>query len=268
MTMADPEKKGGGRRKQPSDVALAGSRVLDRGTFVPLYFQLAEVLKQLLETGAWQPGARFPSESEIAKQFDVSRTVIRPALDLLVGDGSIVRIKGSGTFVAPPKRDVPVTGLVRALLDWPDDLTIKILTAHKSSPNRTVSRFLGVERQRASVSHVTAVIHADERPVCLIDSYTVATLVPWLLPTVQALQTGVEPPARGHLDLTRATVSIEGAFFGQWGASQVGVSAGDPTLMGRLIQFGKAKGAKHEQKIEFARLIYRSDSTQLTIESG
>src|SRR5215510_8499282 len=106
--MVNPDKSGGGGRRRTSDVPLTGNAELNRRSFVPLYFQLAEALKKMLETGAWQQRARFPSEREIAEEFGVSRTVIRPALDLLVGDGAIVRTRGSGTFVAPPKREIPV----------------------------------------------------------------------------------------------------------------------------------------------------------------
>jgi GntR family transcriptional regulator len=264
--MVKPDTPVGSRPKRTSDIALTGSRPLDRKSFVPLYFQLAEVLKEKLEMGVWHPGERFPSERQIAEEFAVSRTVIRPALNLLVGDGSIIRIKGSGTYVTPPKRRAPVTGLVRALIDHPDKLSLNVLIAQERSPDCTVARFLDLERDPVPVTHVTAVVHIDERPICLVDSYASATLVPWLLPVAHALRSGTKCPQPGPLELTRAKVSIEGAFFGQWGASQVGVSAGDPTLMGRLVQFGRGEGAKEERPVEFARLIYRSDRTQLAIE--
>ncbi len=256
-------KDGGGR----GSGAAAGTRSLDRNSFVPLYFQLAEVLKEKLEAGAWQSGSRFPSEREIAEQFEVSRTVIRPALDLLVGDGAIVRIKGSGTFVTPPKREVPVVGLTQALIDRSEDLTLTVLAAGERAPDPTVAELLGIADRRTAVAHVTAVLHAEGRPVCLVDSHSTTADLPWLLPYASALEAGEAPPAPGKgLTLTRAEVSIEGAFFGAWEASQVGVSAGDPTLMGKLVQFAKPKGAKRERPVEFARLVYRSDSAQLAVE--
>jgi hypothetical protein len=36
--------------------------------------------------------------------------------------------------------------------------------------------------------------------------------------------------------------------------------------MGRLVQFGRAKGSTRERPLEFARVIYRADSTQLAFE--
>ena len=113
---------------------------------------------------------------------------------------------------------------------------------------------------------MTAVVDVGEPSVCLVDSYTTVAHVPWLLPTAQALETGAKPPAPNGLDLTRATVSVEHTFFGEWGSSQVGATAGEPALMGRFVQFGRTEGSERERPLEFARLIYRADSAQLAFE--
>jgi hypothetical protein len=80
-------------------VSPAASRLLDRSSDVPLYFQLAAALKAMLERDAREGGVHFPSEREIEEEFKVSSAVIRPALELLVADGAIVRVKGSRAFV-------------------------------------------------------------------------------------------------------------------------------------------------------------------------
>lgn len=239
---------------------------LDRESEVPLYFQLAAALKVMLEVGTWEPGARFASERELEEKFKVSRAVVRPALELLVGDGAIYRVKGSGAFIAPPRRDVRVVGLVRLSLERDDDLAITVLSARERRPDSTVSHFLGIEDMQTPITHVTAVVNIDQPSVFLIDSYSTVTHVPWLLSIVRALETGEKPPEPGALDLTRATVSVEHTFFGEWGSSQVGAAAGDPALMGRFVQFGRTTGSERERPLEFARLIYRADSAQLTFE--
>jgi GntR family transcriptional regulator len=78
-------------------------RRIDKGSRVPYYYQLGEILKEEIELGRWAPGELVPSEAGIAELFAVSRTVIRKALDMLEADGAVVRIKGKGTVVAEPK---------------------------------------------------------------------------------------------------------------------------------------------------------------------
>jgi DNA-binding GntR family transcriptional regulator len=266
--MAKPTEPVRGRPKQSSEIPLAGSRRLDRSSSVPLYFQLASALKALLEVGVWEAGARFASEREIEEEFAVSRAVIRPALELLVGDGAIIRVKGSGAFVAPPRREVKVTGLVRLALECNDPEAIAVLSARKRRPDRTVLHFLEIEDRRTAIAHVTAIVNPGQPSVCLVDSYSSMAHVPWVLPVAEALFAGKPPAKSGGLDLTRDTVAIEHTFFGEWEASRVGATAGDPALMGRFVQFGQGQGSRRERPLEFARLIYRADSAQLAFWSA
>jgi len=261
--MAKPNQSSPGRPKRSSDIPLSGSRRLDRNSDVPLYFQLAAALKVMLEIGAWESGARFASEREIEEEFGVSRAVIRPALDLLVGDGAIFRIKGSGAFVAPPRREIVVAGLVRLWLEDRGDRQVAVQAAREILPDPTVSQFLALENKSNPIAHVTAVVDVDEPSVCLVDSYSTIAHVPWFLPTAEALKAGEKPPPPGELELTRATVSIEHTFFGEWGSSRVGATAGEPALMGRFVQFGRSNESEQEHPLEFARLVYRADSAQL-----
>jgi len=78
-------------------------KAIDRTSAVPYYYQLQEILKQEIENGRWQPGDTLPSEAELAEGLQISRTVIRQALDVLEGDGQVYRIKGKGTVLARPK---------------------------------------------------------------------------------------------------------------------------------------------------------------------
>jgi len=266
--MAKPTQPVRGRPKRSSAVPLTDINELDRGSDVPLYFQLAAALKVMLEVDNWEAGARFASERELEEKFNVSRAVIRPALELLVGDGAIVRVKGSGAFVAPPRREIQVAGLVGLWSEQQNGRTVTVLSARKRQPDRTVSHFLEIDDRRTPVAHVHAVVDAGQPSVVLVDSFSSVTLVPWLLPTAQALEGGEKPPRPSGLDLTRATVSVEHTFFGEWGSSQVGAAAGDPALMGRFVQFGRSKGSKLECPVEFARLIYRADGAQLAFELG
>jgi GntR family transcriptional regulator len=255
-----------GRPRRSSAISLDDVGELDRESDVPLYFQLATALKALLEVETWEAGSRFASERELEEHFKVSRAVIRPALELLVGDGAIYRIKGSGAFIAPPRREVRVAGLVKLSLESHDDLAITVLAARERRPNSTVSHFLELEDMQTPITHVTAVVDFGRPSVFLLDSFSNAAHVPWLLSVAQAFQTGAKPPRPNGLDLTRATVSIEHTFFGEWSSSQVGASAGDPVLMGRFVQFGAPEGSQSERPLEFARLVYRADSAQLAFE--
>ena len=254
-----------GRPRHASEISLADVRRLHRDPNVPMYFQLAAALLKKLDTGAWRPGTRFPSEREIADAFGVSRAVIRPALDLLVGDGAIEQIAATGAFVAPPRRQVPIFGLTRALSSYPADLDLTILSARKQPADAAIQHFLEMKGPEP-VAHITAVLSLAGETICLIDSRTSLRLVPGVLEAAEDLQVGKRSTALQGVRFDRSPLIIEHTFFGRWGGPTVGVAAGDPALMGRLVQHGRVSKQKRTRPIEFARLIYRGDRIQLTLD--
>jgi len=66
-----------------------------------LHAQVVEELTRRIVQGWWAPGSTLPTESELAEQFEVSRTVIREAIRLLGSKGLIMVKHGSGVYVQP-----------------------------------------------------------------------------------------------------------------------------------------------------------------------
>ena len=76
----------------------------ERGrTMQARYMQIAEHIRGQIAQGQYPLGGRIPTENELAEALGVSRPTVRQALDLLAREGRLVRVKGSGTFVAQPK---------------------------------------------------------------------------------------------------------------------------------------------------------------------
>jgi GntR family transcriptional regulator, transcriptional repressor for pyruvate dehydrogenase complex len=61
--------------------------------------QLEGTLTERIRQGLYPPGARLPSESEIAVECGVSRTVVREAISRLQAAGLATKRHGIGTFV-------------------------------------------------------------------------------------------------------------------------------------------------------------------------
>jgi GntR family transcriptional regulator len=79
--------------------------MLNPGSPLPLYQQLAELLSREIASGGLAPGGRLPSEPELARRHRIGRPTVRQATELLVQRGLVERRRGSGTFVrATPKR--------------------------------------------------------------------------------------------------------------------------------------------------------------------
>lgn len=81
---------------------------LDRTSPVPLYFQVAGRLEQLIESGQLPVGGRLENEVELADRLGVSRPTMRRAIQYLVERGVLVRKRGIGTQIVHPKVRRPV----------------------------------------------------------------------------------------------------------------------------------------------------------------
>ncbi len=67
---------------------------------LPLYYQIREILREELTSQQMPLGTPFPTEIQLMKRFDVSRTTIRKAVDDLVDEGLVHRVRGQGTFIS------------------------------------------------------------------------------------------------------------------------------------------------------------------------
>ncbi|MBQ7922775.1 MAG: substrate-binding domain-containing protein [Clostridia bacterium] len=72
--------------------------MLDRNSYVPLYCQLAEEIRQQILSGEIRPGDKLPSESEMMQIYDIGRPTVRQALSQLVNKGYLAKEHGRGTF--------------------------------------------------------------------------------------------------------------------------------------------------------------------------
>lgn len=68
-----------------------------------LHAFIKEELLERIKSGQYKKGDQIPTESELCKEFSVSRTTVRTALTQLTLEGNLVRKQGKGTYVAGPK---------------------------------------------------------------------------------------------------------------------------------------------------------------------
>ena len=73
---------------------------------VPLYIQVAAVMRQRIERQQWQPGQKISTLVELEREFEVARVTVRQAVDILRQEGLLHCHQGRGTFVTekPPSR--------------------------------------------------------------------------------------------------------------------------------------------------------------------
>src|SRR6201987_1037067 len=86
---------------QPSKGEFFMPQVRKNG--LPAYKRIQGTIVKRLELGQLKPGDVVDSERELARIHGVSLMTARHALAGLEREGMVVRRRGAGTFVAPPK---------------------------------------------------------------------------------------------------------------------------------------------------------------------
>lgn len=73
---------------------------LSRDNAASLQQQIADVLRQEINGGAYEPTGKLPSEAALGARFAVSRVTVRLALARLADAGVVERKQGKGTYAA------------------------------------------------------------------------------------------------------------------------------------------------------------------------
>lgn len=140
---------------------------------VPMYQQLARLLRERIERGELRVGDRLPSEAQLGKNFGISRITIRQALAELERDGLVTRVSGKGTFV---QQRVPRVERLTALTGFGENMAAlglkpgyRTLRAERERVSPEMADRL--QTTTSSVFVVERVLLADGQPVGKHKSY-------------------------------------------------------------------------------------------------
>lgn len=71
--------------------------------FIPAYYKIAEDLRARIFSGDFKLGDMLPSETEVCKEYNVSRMTARQGIRILTEEGLAESQRGKGSFVTSPK---------------------------------------------------------------------------------------------------------------------------------------------------------------------
>ena len=239
--------------------------LIDRTSPLPYYAQLEDLLRQKIEQGLWRTGDQIPSEPELCKQFQVSRTVVRQALKDLAYAGLLVREKGRGTFVAEPKID---EGLVQELTGFYQDMQKRgfdtesqVLKQALAPASPKVAGFLQIE-PGAMVIEIRRLRFVQSEPHVLVTTYLPYAACPQLLEADlrrQSLYNFIEQHCGLVIDRGRRTIEAVAANSEE--AALLQVAEGSP-----LILINNLSCLADGKPIEYYHAVHRGDRTRFEVE--
>ncbi|MBL6277661.1 GntR family transcriptional regulator [Micromonospora fiedleri] len=72
---------------------------IDPRLHTPVYVQLADLLRQRIESGELRPGSLIPSEARLTQEYGIGREAVRMAVALLRSEGLVRTQRGHGSYV-------------------------------------------------------------------------------------------------------------------------------------------------------------------------
>ncbi|MEG1633496.1 MAG: GntR family transcriptional regulator [Oscillospiraceae bacterium] len=150
---------------------------------IPLYSQLVSIIKRNISAGIMPSGALLPSEAELCRTFDVSRSTVRQAIGALESEGLVIRKQGRGTFVAEPKMRrrtenvYSFTSEISALGMKPSST---ILEFEIIAPSPDIVTMLELTGNTTQVYRFTRIRNVDAQPLIIETSFYPTYIYPKL----------------------------------------------------------------------------------------
>lgn len=232
---------------------------------VPLYYQLAEAIRERVRQGSLPPGERLPPERELAERVGISRMTARQALAELVRDGALDVRHGVGTFVAAPKLTydaLHLLGFTEETLRLGGTITTRVIEQSTGIPPAAIAARLEIDPRQPAVCIVRLrAVHGE--PLLLETSWVPEALCPGLAAEDLAHHSLYEriEGCYGHR-LAEARQTIEATTATAADATVLGVPAGTPVLVVEGVAL-----TDRGQPIEAFTAIYRADRVRLGLAS-
>lgn len=232
---------------------------------VPLYYQLAELIRERIASGEFQPGDRLASARLISEEAGISRMTVRQALDYLERQGHIVVRRGAGTFVATPKltyHAVNLLGFTQEMIEQGRQPSSRVLEQAAVTPPPQIAARLGIR---------------PDRPVVKIARLRLSQGVPVLLETVylpHEICPGLEHQDLSEISLygllqeryrlrpRRSSQTLEATIANEHESGLFDVSVGTPMILVEGVTHGAG-----DLPIEYFKAVFRGDRFQFELES-
>lgn len=228
---------------------------------IPLYYQLENVLREKITSGAYSGGDRLPTEIELIEEYNVSRITVRQALQALSDDGLIDRKQGRGTYVAERKSKkrkfsgtIHLTGSLDELIAMGMETPVKVLEMNRVEADAHEAELLQI-KVGTPIYRLKRLRMNENKPFGLIINYLPEEIGSRL--TVAELSSGallhtIESKLKYHLETAHQEIKAE--LSDPYVANLLDVRVGTALLsIERTVYTDKGV------PVEYVHTLYRSD---------
>ncbi|WP_050183529.1 GntR family transcriptional regulator [Domibacillus robiginosus] len=140
------------------------------------YQQIAAEIETYIEENALVQGDKLPVLEALMTHFNVSKSTVTKALELLEKKGAVFQVRGSGIFVRRQKRKGYMDLLSH---QGSENITSKVIELEVKKPTKEAAHHVNVEPDE-DVYYVKRVRYRNGQALCLEESYFNKSIVTYL----------------------------------------------------------------------------------------
>jgi GntR family mannosyl-D-glycerate transport/metabolism transcriptional repressor len=158
--------------------------MIDKQADRSIYLQIADIIKNDIQSGRLKPHDPVMSENKISQKYEVTRLTARRSIDSLVNEGLLYRIRGKGTFVSEPEVKLEASpfslrGFTESTLGMDRNPKNTVITFKIIEANKFIAEKLNISAG-SKIFFVERLRMIDEDPLIFEVSYFPETLFPGL----------------------------------------------------------------------------------------
>lgn len=239
------------------------NHILDKSVPIPLYYQLKTIISTEIDAGNYLPNTPIPTEEELGREFNVSRTTVRQAITELVQEGRLYRIKSKGTFVAEKKLEQDFSNRIQSfderILQMGQTPSTQVLDFRKGAAPADIAAALNIP-EKSPIIFLQRLRCANGEPVLLEKLYFASPACDFLLKHNMAqdsLTTVMKEQGPAfqfhHLKRYAEAIKTPKAI-----SSLMGIKTGEPMLYCDSVGYNEAG-----QPVSYGREFYHGNHVKL-----
>lgn len=237
--------------------------MINKDSPIPIYYQLEEYIRSVIEDGTLMPGDTVPSERELSEKYNISRMTIRQAITNLVNEGLLIRIKGKGTFVAETKIEQSLSKLT----GFSEDMRLRGMVPSNEIKEFKVIPATSKESKELQINtgdqiyYISRLRLADGQPMAHEVLYLPFNKLPNL--TKEKVRTSFYEYIENEvgLKIARARQTIEPSLSYEMESKLLGIEVKSPVLL--MIRNSYLSDGT---PLEYVRSVYRGDRYKFVTE--
>ena len=210
-------------------------------------------------------GELIPTETELCSIFSISRPTVRQAINELVTEGFLFRLKGKGTFISRPKIH---QDFMMILESFNDEMKDKGLTPKTKVIQFKLEKASEIVAEKLRVAEGSDIVllerlrSANDEPIVLVETHLPNGTVHNILEKDLENESLYKIIERDYgYTIEKAIRTIEPSIAGEYEANLLGIKKGVPIQYIETVTY-----LDNGSPIEYSIAKYRGDRSTFTFE--